>query len=68
MLRTWGTGDGSYLMSRTFTPTRGDLGRDRVRKIEPQSWLELLSNSRSSLIGASCFYSFFSSVLDHQRS
>jgi len=68
MLLIWGIGDGSSLMSRTSIPTREGLGRARVRKIGLRSWLELLSNSRSSLIGMSCFYCFFSSVLDQKRS
>jgi len=68
MLLIWGTGDGSSLMYHTFILTRGDLERDKVRKIGLRSWLGLLSSSRSSLIGESCFYCFFSSVLDQKRS
>jgi len=53
MLLIWGIGGGLFLMSRTFMFIRGDLGRDRVRKIGLRSWLGLLSSSRSSLIGGS---------------
>ena len=63
MLLIWGIGGGLFLMSRTFTSISGDLGRGRVRKIGLQSWLGLLSSSRSSLIGGSSLSLSLSSYL-----
>lgn len=66
-LLIWDIGGGLFLMSRTFTFISGDLGKGRVRKIGLRSWLGLLSSSRSSLTGESCFYLLLFLVLEDIR-